>query len=516
MPRVLALRHALVCVLFGLAGCTRGCDVLGTPAEPCDDDGDCDAPETCYRGYCASPGYVSFARACQAAPGCREQGKCGALRVRSFLGADNSLECAAVDEADCRAAQRCATHGTCSLSDGWCVAASDEECAASQRCPTHEECSAEHGACVRRWPECPPFSPPPGAPNWYHPSTDAVVDLRTVGGPWQPGALDAGVIACEVRLAQAGRSRVRLGGRCQDGPRVRSAEPATFLLSGVRLAPGDELAVVVQAFDDRSSAATDSFVKAKYAGASPFAGGAGDEALVCHVVAREAALALVADALAQADSELAAVQAFRPRNFGTPPLAEARGAIAEAALWLGWADAEVRARLQRMVAIEQAWNGHLVAWLTELRKEATSPDGTARADKLSIQVTGRVCGAELAARRGDARPTEASTCGLELTVTNRGKKPQQFTTEYFPQMEWLAVIGGVAQRGDVEVVGGERSVELPARGSAAFVLTGRDRDLPPVASDAGDFSLLRGRITASEWITLRAEPSSAAGTKAAK
>ncbi|WAS95677.1 hypothetical protein [Nannocystis punicea] len=504
MPHpALAYRTALVVALFALAGCSRGCSL--EPADPCDEDGDCDAPETCLRGYCRSPHFVALDRECRAAPDCREKGNCGALIVRSFLGADNSLECGAVDEADCRAAQVCATYGKCSMYDGFCVAAKDEDCVASQRCGSHEECSVDSFECVRRWPECSRFSPPPGAPGWYQAAEAAVVvDMQRMGGPWQPGAVESAVIACEARLAQGGWSRVRLAGRCKDGPGFRS-EPATFLLSGVRLAPGDELAVAVQANNERGRASSDSFVKAKYTGASPFQGGAGEETLICHVVAREVARSLVADALTRAGEELSGVRAIRPRSFGPPPLERAREAIGEAAVWMGWTDPEVGALLQQTTEVEQAWRQHLVAWLTALREQATPPGAAARAEKLAIQATAHVCGERLAALRKGARPTEASACGLELTVTNRGKAAETFAPRFF-EMEWLSVVGGVAERVEVEPIGGVRVVELPARGTAKFVLTGKEKDLPLATSAPGDFTLLHGRVTFFSEITLRAEP----------
>jgi hypothetical protein len=504
MPHpALALRTALVVAVFALAGCSRGCSL--EPADPCDEDDECDAPETCLRGYCRSPRFVSLDRECRAAPDCREKGKCGAMIVRSFLGADNSLECGAIDEADCRSAQVCATHGLCSMYDGFCVAEKDEDCAASQRCRSHEECSLDHLECVRRWPECSQFSPPAGAPGWYRAAEDAVaVDMRRMGGPWQPGAVESGVIACEARLAQTGSSRVRLAGRCKDGPRFRG-EPAAFLLSGVRLAPGDELAVAVQANDERGRASSDSFVKARYTGASPFQGGAGEETLICHVVAREVARSLVADALTAAGEELSGARASRPRSFGPPPLERAREAIGEAAVWMGWTDPEVGALLQQTTEIELAWRELLVAWMTALREQATPPGRAVKAEKLAIQATAHVCGERLAALRGGTRPTEASACGLEITVTNRDKTVKKFSTRFY-DLEWLGVAGGVAERVDVEVIGGERSLEIPAGGSATIVLTGKEKDLPLATGAPGDFTLLHGHITVYSKITLRTEP----------
>lgn len=528
--RAPVLRSAFVYAALTLGGCSRGCSF--EPATPCDEDRDCEAPNTCYRGYCSGPGYIKVDRECRAAPGCRAEGRCGALTVRSFLGADSSLECAAVDAADCRAAEVCPASGRCGIADGFCVAEKDEDCAASQRCRSHDECSVEGYECVRRVPECPPLPLAAGAPAWAAASPVQVeVDMQALGPAWRSGAVSAGMLACAFRLPRAGDSRVRIAGRCAEGPYVND-DSETFLLSGVALTPGDEVAVAMQSDWAVGHPSRDSFVKAKYAGNSPFQGGAGEETLVCHVVDPYAARRLGLGALVPADEELASVHAREMRGFSPAPLEGTRRAIAGAARWLGWAHPEIVARLQRMAAVEQAWGEQLGVLMVERRRRATPPRGLLTSEgAMALQVRGHVCGAELAARRELARPTDADACGLELTLTNLRAEPIDLSPSlfYFSGLSWLHFAGGVGELVEVELIdirmdtvgaARERSANIPAGGRVVLLLGGKQKDLPLARDVPAEFTMLDGRIFFGGDFTLRtgltADPAGAEQPKGRK
>lgn len=519
--RVVTLRSSLCLMLLGLSGCTRGCNLES--AEPCEDDGDCQAPNTCHRGYCSSPGYIETDRRCRAAPSCREVGACGALTVRSFLGMNSSLECAAVDEADCRAAEICGEKGRCSVYDGFCVAQVDADCAASRRCETHDECSAASFECVRYWPACAPLGPHAHAPAWSH-AQRVGVNMQRMRGPWEPGAVESAIVACEVQLTRGGGSRVRLGEHCVDGPRFeRGGSVETFVQAGVRLLPGDEVAVAVQDDWEVGRESDDSFVKAIYTGVSPFQAGAGREALTCHVVPPDVARSLGAGALVVADAALAEAKSRRPdeRTESGPPLEDARGAVGEAGLWLGWDDPEISTRMQQIDAIERAWGERLALVFTALRRTATPPRATFTArDEAALQVLGHVCGPELNARRGpDARQT-VDGCAIELRVENLGDQALElsgdslFGLRDIGSPRWLQVSGGLGEVLRVNVIDvrstapGAKptsSLDLRAGESAIVLLGGEEKDLALGRVGPGDFTLLRGSLNYQGEYALRVE-----------
>lgn len=519
MPTLRVALLSLGCLI--LAGCTRGC---GPDAEPCDDNGDCDAPNTCYRGYCSGPGYIAFDRRCRSEPPCREQGKCGAMTVRSFLGANTNLECAAVDEADCRVAEVCPASGLCSLYDGWCVAQTDEHCAASRRCRTHDECSAHSFECVRRWPECDtPLAPPAHAPAWANPTPlHHSVDMQRMRGPWQPGAVEAARLACEARLTSRGHSRLRVGDRCTSGPHVDDDAATTFLLSNVRLRPGDELAMAVQWDWDTGRASRDSFVKATYTGTSPFQGGLAGETVICHVVPPDVARAMAQEALGVADLELATARLQRPRGFETQYLGRIHDALSDAAAWIEWDDPDITARIQRMTALERTWAEQLAPLLRKRQRTATPPRTlVTSAGELSLQVVGHVCGARLTARREHpVRPPADDACALELRIQHIGDGPYYYNTTSvvgignLGELAWGHVSGGLGEVVDVELVDihfdapgakPERSGELAPGKSAVILLGGKQRDLPLANQTQDDFTLLTGRVAFGDSFTLRTE-----------
>jgi hypothetical protein len=517
------LRSLLVCAAtLGLAGCTRGCD-FGPPARPCERTDECDAPDLCHRGHCSSPGYVEFDRRCRAEPACREQGKCGALRVRSFLGANHNLECAAVDETDCRAAEVCAENGLCSLYDGWCIADTTEDCAASRRCRTHEECSAERYECVRRWPEsCPPLAAPADAPTWARPGPIAF-DMQRMRGPWQPGAVESAILACQVQLDRRGASRVRIGRRCMDGPYFApGGSVETFVRADMRLDPGDEIAVAVQTDWAIGRASKDSFVKASYIGSSPFQAGSGEERLICHVVAPELALPIGIEALAAVDKALAAAKLRRPGKYrlAPPHLDDIHRTLTEAAVWLGWHDLGLAARVQQMAAIEVAWARALAPMISARRKLASPPLTRVVIDgEVALQVHGHVCGAELDARRpaDPRRPVDPDRCAIELRLENLGARPRSYggrkSLNELGDMVWLRVADGRGEVVALDMIDIRTTLEAPPVPAAeigpgntgVLLISGIDQDLTRPGERADDVALLQGRVAFGGHFTLRAE-----------
>ena len=509
---------------LALTGCVRGCD-LGPPAEPCERTDECAAPSQCYRGYCSSPEYIEDDRSCRAAPGCRELGACGAVTVRSFLGLDRSVECLAVDAADCRAAQVCAEQGRCSLGNGVCEASSDADCAASRRCTTHDECALEGSGCVRRLSACEPPRLPAGAPAWVSgPGEENVFDVRQFGGPWQPGALEAGVVACRFELARLGDSRVQLGEQCFAGPHFgRGGGVASFVRAGVRLRPGDE--VFAASHGDRTvGTVDDSYVKARYTGASPLQGGAGRERLECHVVPPEVARPIGLAVLPVVDAAIAEAMP-RPTDdhrSAPRPLDQAQRATREAAAWLGWDDPEIVARVQQIAGLGEAHARAVAATLTRRRKKATAPRGLLVFDnEIGLRVLGHVCGAQLDARRtaGARRTTDATRCGVELRLENRGILPlsldaDQRSVGNLEALQWLQVTGGLATAVDAELIDVRpatagavpgRSATLEPGGAVVILLAGAGEDIDPARDAPGEFTLLSGRVHLGSEFLLRTE-----------
>lgn len=522
--RTVTLRSSVCAAALILAGCVRSCD-LGPPAKPCARADECDAPSQCYRGYCSSPAYIEDDRSCRAGPACHERGACGVVEVPSFLGLNPGYACGVVDEADCKAAQVCAEQGRCAVGNGSCDAVKDEDCAASRRCRTHDECSMEGLQCVRRLSDCKPPGLPVGAPAWAYERGDAIgFDMQRMGGPWQPGPVEAGILACEVELDHGGHSRAQFGESCFDGPNFGPGGGVTnFVQAGVRLRPDDE--VYVASHGDRIvGTAGDSYVRARYIGASPFQAGTEEERLVCHVVPPEVARPIGLAALPAVDAAIAAAMP-RPTDDhrSVPrPLDDARRATREAAVWLGWDDPEIVARLQQMAGLDEAHARVVATGLTKRRKTATAPRKLlVFANEVALQVLGHVCGAQLNARRaaGARQAIDDTQCGVELRIENRGIAPLSFDADKrslgnFDEAQWLQVTGGLAETVGLELIDVRgttadavpgRSTVLEPGGAAVILLAGAEKDITPARDAPGEFTLLSGRVYLGSEFLLRTE-----------
>lgn len=421
-----AMRWFVIIVLF--SGCYRGCELRGCGGEPakrCDDSSDCDRGTSCRQHYCVSDTAVKLDDDCKHHDACEERGECSSVYRRSFLGLDQSTECAATTDAECRQSRLCKDFGACARvgeSDVGCGAATSLQCAQSTRCATREECRLEGISCVRdlgcravrsaaqpAWAELPRLA-------W---------DYGSLRAPSHPGDQAAATIACEFTGTDKGSGTIRLPDRsCIDGPSLGHHN----LSAGVPLATGDVLTVVVQR-DPRIGYPGDFYIKLAYHGDSPMTVADEHGSVECLVVPHDVALARAKRELAAVDRDTAAVAHEQPSLARVPAGIEvsdsARVHAERAAMWLGWAAPELVTRVQAIDAARAAYEKRL-GQMIDAAPQTTRP---VTAGPFRVTLNGQVCGAALRARLGSG----ADDCAVELAITNPSKEAH-YASQY---LSWL-------------------------------------------------------------------------------
>jgi hypothetical protein len=414
----------LVALAFVLPGCYRGCTGcnVGARAESCSDSTDCGKGTSCREGYCISNEAIERRDRCRNSDGCAERGDCTLVYKRSFLGLDSATECAATTDQECRESRGCKERGACARV-GWndvgCGAASAKQCAESQSCATREECVLDQFECVRDWGTCPKLVPG-GEPGWAQP-INLAWDYESLRAPWTPGDLDSATLACGFEGDYHGRGALRIEGRCTAGP----SRSNHTLQAGLRLHAGDAITAVIQ--PGARGGPGDLFVQMKYAGESPFRGSDPHGTVECVVVPRDVALARSKRELAAVDAAITSAARDKPSLAHPSSTLDAARVHAErAAMWLGWASAELQARVTKLDAARVAYETRLAALI------ASTPTTTApvHAGPYRVTLVGQVCGAALSARHP---PSTADDCALELEIANTSKHTQ-YASE---QLWWL-------------------------------------------------------------------------------
>ena len=419
-----SFRLSWLVLAIALPACMRGCDPgcsSNSPAQSCSEQSDCPDQTACHAGHCVDESYARADEQCRIGAACAERGACEAVRKRSFLGLDPSLECAATSDQACRQSQLCRTRGLCARGpyDVGCAAIDAAACRTSARCATHEECALENGACVRRWTGCPTLVEP-GKPAWAQP-INLVWDYDSLRDPWHPGDVEHATLACQLTAETGGDTALRVAGHCAAGPGVDRDGPGKFLRADVALHAGDAIAYSVV-----NPASASSFAQLRYEGSSPALGGSGSEAIECVVVPHAVALERTRRELAAVDRGIAEASREEPDLSGRGGLSsaveDARVHAERAALWLGWTDSELALRVVRLDAAVVAWRARLDA---AIRKLAVT-DGPIRGEHSTVTRGGRVCGDALHARLGAnaaGRSIDATTCAIELAIDNTGSTP---------------------------------------------------------------------------------------------
>jgi hypothetical protein len=486
-------------IAIALPACMRGCEPgcsCDPPPQRCTEQSDCTSG-TCLHGYCVNDDYAATEARCRTSAACAERGECGAVRKSSFLGLDPGYECAALSDESCRRSQRCLTHGLCAMraSGLGCQVGDPAQCRASQRCTTHEECESDGTECVRRWTGCPALVVPE-APLWAAP-VELVWDYDSLRAPWHPGDVNRATIACRVEGRADRASSIRIAGQCATGPRLDGGGAAKLLRADVTLHAGDTIAIAAQN-NPAGHAADSSFAQLRYDGNSPLLGGSGGESIECVVVPHDLARERSRRELAAVDQGL--VTAAReppdpsePRAVSTT-IESARVHAGRAALWLGWRDPELAARVRRLDAAASAWEARLEAAIQRL---GTSKQPI-RTSRMVVTRGNRLCGDSLRAHRGSgAAPVDATTCAFEIAVENTSHISLSLSSRGAPfddvsDLTWLypahdgqpleivpatileiRVGLAVAATDPVQVAPGQRAVVLVDGAAPAAILRGR-------------------------------------------
>lgn len=484
-----SLRPSWLVLAVVLPACMRGCDPgSSSPPVTCNDSSDCPAHQSCRRGNCVGVDYARIDDECRASVACAQRGACTAIRRRSFLGLDPSLECAATTDEECRQSELCHTRGLCSRgpSDVGCAATDAAMCRASERCASREECNFENDECVRRWTGCPALAEP-GAPAWAVPARLVWDYDDALRAPWQPGDVEHATLACSLVGTSLAPTSLRVAGRCTAGPLLDRAGTGQWLRADIALHSGDAIALSALSVVSGNASGT-AFAQLRYDGRSPAFGGSGDEAIECVVVPHAVALERAHRELAAVDRNIA--QASREQVDLSSHDGELNSAIEDArvhaeraARWLGWTAAELALRLVRLDAEAHAWQTRLDAAIHKL----AVTDKPARGEHLIVTRTGRVCGDALRTRLGAAaanRTFDATTCALELAIDNTGPSslsvnPFGNRVDELGELKWLhpahdGVAAEVAPATVIEIRVGTTTttldaVELPS-GKRALVL----------------------------------------------